>query len=71
MHCLHGQFSFIWESLDDIQVDCLFGEADVNGDGQVTVEEFRRLLSECHCRYPQIAAYFSQSWDENIEKYVH
>jgi hypothetical protein len=48
----------------------LFAAADVNGDGQVTAEEFEKLLSECRWQYPQIAAYFSQSWDENIEKYV-
>jgi NADH:ubiquinone reductase (non-electrogenic) len=50
------------------EVDGLFAAADVNGDGQVTAEEFEKLLSECRWQYPQIAAYFSQSWDENIEK---
>eukprot|EP00118_Oscarella_pearsei_P000938 m.6182 g.6182 ORF g.6182 m.6182 type:complete len:598 (+) comp15156_c0_seq2:43-1836(+) len=54
--------------LNSFQVGELFAAADVNGDGEVTVNEFNQLMAKFQNKYPQIALSFSHSWDENVEK---
>ena len=64
----HLPFFLNFSAISVFQVDRLFAEADVNGDGKVTAKEFNALMEKCGCQYPQISLNFCQSWDEKVEK---
>ena len=49
------------------QAKQLFQEADLNGDGTLTLEEFRSILESAKHKYPQIQVQLSYA-QNNIEK---
>ena len=49
------------------QAQSLFKEADTNGDGTLTLAEFRSILEKAKLKYPQIQIQLKYA-ENNIEK---
>lgn len=47
----------------------LFKEADINGDGTLTIDEFRKMLEKAKHLYPQVQVQCSYM-ENNIDKLV-
>ena len=45
----------------------LFKVADVNGDGTLTLQEFKVLMDDAKMKYPQVSLFFDRA-QKNVEK---
>ena len=52
----------------------LFKKADVNGDGQLSLEEFNVLIEQAKKEYPQVCLFFNKalkSLDKLVNMYMY
>lgn len=56
-----GDCSTIEQDLMIAKADELFRKGDVNGDGQLTLEEFVDLIEQAKKEWPQVSLFFSKA----------
>lgn len=64
-----GDCSTIEQELMVKKSEELFKEADVNGDGTLTLDEFHKMVDRAKHLYPQVQVQLSYM-ENNIDKYV-
>ena len=69
-----GDCSTIEQSKMIEKAEELFKKADVNGDGQLSLEEFNVLIEQAKKEYPQVCLFFNRalkSLDKLVNMYMY
>ncbi len=62
-----GDCSTIEQQRMIAKADDLFRRADVNSDGQLTLQEFTALIEQAKKEYPQVSLFFRKA-QKNLDK---